>query len=128
MTDRVMVDIETLGLDPGASVVSIGAVRFDPDGTGDRFSASISLTSCEAAGLTIDAETLEWWLTQDDVAKRQLVGGDSLTEVLEDFAEWYGDANEIWANSPSFDCDILGAAYDAIGLDRTPLAPDGCAR
>lgn len=116
--DRVMVDIETLGLEPGASIVSIGAVRFDAGEGGDRFRASISLTSCEAAGLTIDAETLEWWLTQNEVAKRQLVGGDPLAEVLEDFAEWYGDADEIWANSPSFDCELLSAAYDAVGLDE----------
>lgn len=27
----------------------------------------------------------------------------------------FGDADEIWANSPSFDCDILAAAYDAVG-------------
>ena len=116
--DRVMLDIETLGLDPGATIVAIGAVRFDADGLGAVFQQSISLTSCQRAGLTIDAETLDWWLAQDDLAKEQLNGGSRLEDVLEDFGEWYGDADEIWANSPSFDCDILSAAYDAVGLDE----------
>ncbi|KOX93250.1 3'-5' exonuclease [Halorubrum tropicale] len=118
MTDRVMLDIETLGLDPGATIVALAAVRFDADGVGDTFQRSISMTSCQRAGLTIDAETLDWWLAQDELAKEQLSGGDRLADVLEDFAEWYGDADEIWANSPSFDCDILSAAYDAVGLDE----------
>lgn len=118
MTDRVMLDIETLGLDPGASIVAIGAVRFSESGLGDTFQRSISLTSCQRAGLTIDAETLDWWLAQDELAKDQLSGGTGLETVLKDFAEWYGDADEIWANSPSFDCEILSAAYDAVELDE----------
>jgi hypothetical protein len=118
MTDRVMLDIETLGLERGASVVSIGAVRFDSDGLGETFERTISLTSCQRAGLTIDAETLEWWLTQDEEALEQLSGGDSLATTLEAFSEWYGDADEIWANSPSFDCELLEAAYHAVDRDE----------
>ncbi|RAW44047.1 3'-5' exoribonuclease [Halorubrum sp. 48-1-W] len=118
MTDRVMLDIETLGLEPGASVVSIGAVRFDESGVGDTFERSISLTSCQRAGLTIDAETLEWWLAQDGEALDQLSGGDPLARVLEAFSEWYGDADQIWANSPSFDCELLETAYHAVDRDE----------
>ncbi|OYR88661.1 hypothetical protein DJ71_04880 [Halorubrum sp. E3] len=117
MTDRVMIDIESMGLDPGASIVSIGAVRFGPKGLDETFFESISLTSCEHAGLSIDAETVEWWLAQDELAKEQLTGGHRLEPVLEEFAEWLGGADEIWANSPSFDCELLEAAYDAVGMD-----------
>lgn len=117
--DRVMVDIETLGLEPGAAILSIGAVRFDRDGLGDTFEASVSLTSCEEAGLKIDAGTLEWWLGQEDAAREQLVGGDDLGTVLSRFGVWYReqDADEIWANSPSFDCEHLERAFDAVGVN-----------
>jgi len=115
---RVMVDIETLGTERGAAIVSIGAVRFTTNGVGETFHRSISLKSCEDAGLTVDAETLEWWLTQSDETKEQLVGGDSLRAVLGGFSEWYNGADEIWANSPSFDCELLEAAYDAVGLEE----------
>jgi len=82
--DRIMLDIETLGTDPGATIVSIGAVAFDADGPGDEFRAAVSPTSCQRHGLSIDAETLEWWLTQDAAAREQLRGGADLETALED--------------------------------------------
>jgi DNA polymerase III epsilon subunit-like protein len=115
--DRVMIDIETLGRDPGAAVLSIGAVRFDLGGVGETFHRSISLESCQEAGLSIEAATLEWWLDQDDAAQTVLTGGEDLAEVLAAFKAWYGDADEVWANSPAFDCTILEAAGEAVGIE-----------
>lgn len=37
--------------------------------------------------------------------------------MLRGFAQWFDDADEVWANSPSFDCELLEAAYDAVGLE-----------
>lgn len=113
---RLMIDIETLGLAPGAAIVSIGAVHFHPDGLGDEFGASIDLQSCQAAGLDVDADTLQWWLKQDDGVRAQLRGGKPLGSTLAAFDRFYDDINpdEIWANSPAFDCAILEAAYDAV--------------
>lgn len=116
--DRVMVDIETLGLEPGCAILSIGAVRFDADGVGDEFYQSVDLQSCQDAGLTIDAGTLDWWLGQDDAITGVLTGGLNLDATLVGFTEFYGLAEEIWANSPSFDCEILEAAYAAVGREE----------
>ena len=114
--DRVMVDIETLGLEPGAAIVSIGAVRFDESGIHDTFERSVSLSNCwEDWEMDVDVGTLEWWLEQDEAAKRVLTGGEDLPEVLEAFSEWYDGADEIWANSPSFDCTLLEEAYARVG-------------
>ena len=114
--NRVMLDIETLGTEQGCAILSIGAVRFGLDGHGDEFYRSVDLESCQDAGLEIDANTLEWWLGQDDAVTGVLTGGDNLADVLEDFSSFYGTSDEIWAFSPSFDCDILAAAYDAVGI------------
>lgn len=114
--DRVMIDIETLGLNPGAAILSIGAVRFDTDGLGDTFERNISLESCQDEGLEIDADTLEWWLSQDGDVQHILTGGVSLTEALEDLSRFYGEATEVWAYSPAFDCVHLEAGYDAVGI------------
>jgi hypothetical protein len=113
---RVMVDIETLGLEPGCAILSIGAVEFDDAGPCEQFYRSISLESCTDAGLTVDGGTLEWWLERDESVKGVLEGGDDLADVLEAFAAFYGNAEEIWANAPSFDCKILEAAYDAVDV------------
>lgn len=112
-----MIDIETLGTAVGAVIVSVGAVGFDRGGLGDTFVRSISLESCQDAGLSVDADTLEWWLGQEAPAREQLVGGDDLAVVLRDFTEWYleHEFEEIWANSPSFDCELLEHAYEAVG-------------
>lgn len=114
--DRVMVDIETLGIEPGESIVSIGAVRFDETGLGEEFYRTVDLGSCQEAGLRIDADTLEWWLLQGDSLADLLSEGEPLEDVLTDFSEYYGDATEVWANSPSFDCEMLEVAYDAVGM------------
>jgi len=117
MTDRVMLDIETLGTEPGAAILSIGAVRFGPRELGATFHRSVALQSCEAAGLTIDAETLEWWLGQGADAREVLTGGVPLADALAALAEFYGDADEVWANSPAFDCAMLETAYEAVGQE-----------
>jgi len=128
--DRVMLDLETLGTDPGCAILSIGAVRFDADGpTEDTFHRSVDLASCQDAGLSIDAGTLAWWLDRDDDAKAVLTGGDPLRSVLEDFAAFYGTASEIWAFSPAFDCAILAEAYDAVGIvEPWSYQDERCAR
>lgn len=115
---RVMVDLETLGREPGAAILSIGAVTFDREGIHDTFYRNIDLESCAEARLDVDMETLAWWLDQGDDAQDVLQGGGDLEEALIDFADFYGDAEEIWANSPSFDCEILGYAYDLLNLEQ----------
>lgn len=114
--ERVMVDIETLGIEPGSAILSIGAVEFAPGGLGDEFYREISLESCQDAGLHIDAGTLEWWLNQDDAVTGILTGGDPLEDVLGSFWCWFPDGAEVWANSPSFDCEMLEAAFDGVGM------------
>lgn len=113
-TDRVMVDIETLGLEPGAVILSLGAVRFDDHAVHETFERNISLESCQEVGMEIDADTLEWWLGQDGDVQHVLTGGKPLDQVLYEFNDWYGDADEIWAFSPSFDCAHLSEAYDRV--------------
>jgi len=116
MTERVMLDIETLGTDPGCVILQVGAVRFGRDGIGAEFDESPDIVSCELNGLTIDAETLRWWMAQDH-NDEMLLDGRGLELVLSDFADWYGDADELWCKGPDFDAAILNAAYDAVGVE-----------
>lgn len=122
---NAMIDIETLGTDPGAVIVSIGAVRFSVDGDGDGDGAagiedelfvSVDIESCQDHGLEIDANTLAWWLGQSAEARKQLSGGDDLESALRELRAFVDDCDEVWANSPSFDLEILAEAYDRVGL------------
>jgi hypothetical protein len=114
---QVMLDIETLGREPGCAVMSIGAVKFGPDGLGEEFYRTISLESCALHELTVETDTLSWCQLEQGPAALKELNGDSRLEVaLTAFIRFYGDADEVWANSPSFDCEIMEAAYEAAGL------------
>ena len=109
--ERIMIDIETLGTEPGCVILSIGAVRFNRDGIGETFHAQISKRSCLENGLTIDDETEEWWEQQEQDMPD---GSEPLYIALGNLSGFCETADEVWANSPSFDLRILDAAYDAI--------------
>lgn len=116
MTERVMVDIETLGLEPGAVILAIGAVRFSREGLGDEFYVEIDIDSAKNHGLHVDEETLSWWRGQPpDLAP--LWGETPLPDALAEFRAWADPLDEVWANSPSFDCEMLEAAFDAVHID-----------
>ena len=115
---RYMVDIETLGTDPGCVIVSIGVVEFSvEEGAVDGLFVSIDPDSAQKYGLEIDASTLAWWLGQSPEARDQLTGGDDLESALREFREFVSDADEVWANSPAFDCSILREAFDRAGIE-----------
>jgi len=116
---EVMVDLETMGTDAGSAILSIGAVTFDREGVHETFYRNIDLESNEDAGLSVDMSTLAWWLSQGDDAQDVLEGGGDLEAALRDFSTWYDEhgAETIWANSPSFDCEMLKEAYSAFDLD-----------
>lgn len=110
-----MIDIETLGTQPGCVIVSIGAVHFDERGLERDFYMSVDIESCQEAGLTIDANTLSWWLDQSSEAQKELQGGHDLRETLLEYSLFH--EGNIWANAPTFDCSIVRYAYEAVDLE-----------
>ncbi|EIG3432481.1 3'-5' exoribonuclease, partial [Escherichia coli] len=60
---HLMIDLETMGKNPDAPIISIGAIFFDPQTgeMGPEFSKTIDL---ETAGGVIDRDTIKWWLKQ----------------------------------------------------------------
>jgi hypothetical protein len=64
---NVMVDIETLGTEPGCVVLSIGAVAFDKEmGFVEDFYEVINTVDSFSEGLTYDNDTLAWWKKQPE--------------------------------------------------------------
>lgn len=114
--NQAMLDIETLGTDPGAAIVSIGACVFDLSGIHAEFYEEVDRESCEEAGLTVDQGTLDWWEGQGPEAREVLEGGDPIEDVLRKFNSWYkaNEVYEVWAKSPAFDCVLMQEAYDAV--------------
>jgi len=70
----VMLDIETLGTEPGYIVLSVGACTFNlaTGEIGDNvFYDTLQMNPQADAGLDIDVRTLRWWMDQPEVAREE---------------------------------------------------------
>lgn len=115
----IMLDLETLGTRTTSVMLSIGAVKFDPDTNTivDKFYVVIDREDSKRYGLTTDAATEIWWSKQSAAARTVLKEeGVSLAEALGRFSRWCDDDNEVWGNGSDFDNAILGHAYSRAGL------------
>lgn len=110
-----MLDIETLGTQPGAAILSIGAVKFHANGVGAEFYCAVDLRSCLDMGLTIDPDTLMWWMGQPQEARDHIRNpikkALSLRIALQEFAIWLGKGCRVWGNGANFDQPLLDLAY-----------------
>lgn len=119
---NVMVDIETLDTTPTASILSIAAVRFDPDGPvgsmGEVFHYHVDIDSNFDFGRTVSGSTLLWWLEQDEMARNAILDAPRypLKDVLEKLSTFINDKDRVWGNGAAFDNVILTHAYKACGM------------
>lgn len=128
----LMLDLETMGLGVDCAVLSIGAIFFNRDtgDTGREFSAHIRLQTCLDAGLTVDADTLLWWMKQPDAARKALINGQELGALdldcaLVEFSRFvrdqYADENvRLWCKGPEFDAATMKNLYRNV-LPTHPL-------
>ncbi|EKS1146834.1 3'-5' exoribonuclease [Escherichia coli] len=119
--DHLMIDLETMGKNPDAPIISIGAIFFDPQ-TGDmgpEFSKTIDL---ETAGGVIDRGTIKWWLKQSREAQSAIMTDeipldDALLQLREFIDENSGEFFvQVWGNRANFDNTILRRSYERQGI------------
>lgn len=120
----VMTDLETLGTSPQTPVISLGAVFFDMDGKtlGPTFYMAMDVNEQIARGRKPTGDTIKWWLSQTDAAKRVFhEKARPVTEVLTLFAQWYKQNYSkgafIWGNGSTFDISILEDMYRDYGIE-----------
>lgn len=104
----IMLDIETLGTNPDAAVISVGMCAFNQD-KGVIASDGWAINCRDWHG-EINPHTVKWWSEQNEVAREFSFNGsapamDVAAAILAFHAQWGGD--ECWANDPDFDLVIL---------------------
>lgn len=118
--NQVMIDLETLDTAPSAVVLAIGACRFDDNGTGKTFYAVLDAQPQLAAGRTVSASTINWWLQQSDDARLAIANAPKRhpRHALVAFSEWLkAEATEgVWGNGAGFDITILERLYASFDL------------
>ncbi|EFL2525194.1 exonuclease [Escherichia coli] len=119
--DHLMIDLKTMGKNPDAPIISIGAIFFDPQ-TGDmgpEFSKTIDL---ETAGGVIDRDTIKRWLKQSREAQSTIMTDeipldDALLQLREFIDENSGEFFvQVWGNGANFDNTILRRSYERQGI------------
>lgn len=133
---NVTYDLETLGNNQAtAPIVQIGAVKFTDDGVIiSEFLRHIDLNSLnEYTRLRPDYDTIVWWMSQDEEARRLVFYNESveyikLSDALSQFNEWliemHGDDDYVeytkyryWTHA-TFDPPVLRTNCEACGIDH----------
>ena len=131
-----MVDLETLGTDSDAIILTIGAIPFSPDGTvlvdeDEYFYEKVHLPSYNIyknKEFSVDWGTLLWWLKQDPEPLREAFLDQPrypIWVVMKDFLNWleiigkmFGDRKiNMWSHGKDFDVVLLQNAFKVCGLE-----------
>lgn len=118
-----MIDLETLGTNPDAPIISIGAVFFDIEKKilGPTFYMALDVNEQIKRGRMVTGDTIKWWLGQSDAAKKVFHEQAKLApQVLQTLSQWYKINNGkafVWGNGSTFDISMLENIFQMYNLD-----------
>jgi hypothetical protein len=124
MKTDIMIDLETLATSPDATVLSIGAVKFDPFGDElndpqmDSFYLRVDLDSCDRLGLVASDSTIAWWAQQSQEAQDEAFNPEGRVDIVDAMNQLYKfcwGAKRVWSNGAGFDVVIMEHIYRKIG-------------
>lgn len=122
--NHVMIDLETLATTPDASILTIGAVKFDPFGDDindpqmDSFYVKVDLDSCDSIGLVTNDDTINWWAQQSKEAQDEAFGEDGRIHIKDAFDQLYKfcwGASRVWSHGAAFDIVICENVFRKLG-------------
>jgi DNA polymerase III epsilon subunit-like protein len=115
MLSDIMIDLETLSTSPNASVLTIGAVKFDPfgsdidDPTCEKLYIKVDIDSCDELQLDVSQDTLDWWAKQSKEAQEEAFSTENRVHIREAFNQLYKfcwGAKRVWSHGAAFDTVI----------------------
>lgn len=113
MATHAMIDIETLGTEPDAVILSVGAVKFDPYNSIEPHTKQLWRPTVDVQtedGRSVLESTLEWWAKQPQHIQDEAFSDEDRIP-LSDFAaqlnKYLVGCDKIWCQGPQFDMVIL---------------------
>jgi hypothetical protein len=122
MANDIMIDIESLDTSPYCVILTIGAVRFDPKGTGvvERLELRPTIEDqTEVYNRVINDDTIRWWGTQNPAALEEAMGDqgrESFKECMEKLYKFCWNRRAVWSNGASFDCVVMETAWQQLDM------------
>lgn len=121
MAQHLMVDLETLDVKTTSTILTLGAVRFDPfDNTMpmQELYLRIDIDSQDALGCTVSDSTLEWWSKQDPEITEEAFNPENrvaIEDAIKQFHTFAWNCDKFWSHGSVFDLMILQNIYDKLG-------------
>lgn len=116
------IDLETLDTKPGSTIISLGAVKFNPlndDEPHSELYIKIDLDEQDKLGRSVSEDTLAWWAKQDAAIMEEALdpeGRLSVNDTLKQLSKWCVGVDVIWGQGYGFDMTILEDLYRSVGV------------
>jgi len=116
-----MIDLETLDTKPNCTVLTLGAVKFDPNSLEEPHSElylKFDIDQQSDLGRSVSDDTIEWWAKQSPEAQAAAFDPDGRVTVedgLDQLTKWIWGSNTIWGQGYGFDMTILEDMYRMVG-------------
>jgi len=121
LTTHATIDLETIDVRPQATVLSLGAVKFNPLTSEEPHSElylKISIDDQDRLDRTVSEGTLEWWGKQDPkIMEEAFDQTDAVTveDALAEISKFSVGVDTFWGQGYGFDYTMLEDMYRRIG-------------
>ena len=120
MAQHLMVDLETLDTKTSATILTLGAVRFDPfnEQPMKELYLRVDIDSQDPLGCTVSDDTLKWWNQQDtNIMEEAFDPRDRIPihEVINQFHSLAWGCSHFWSHGATFDLIIIENLYRKLG-------------
>lgn len=105
-----MIDLETLDVKPGATVLTIGGVKFDPKSDLEPHSEFYFKLDIDSQDRSVNDDTIAWWGKQSKKVQEEAFGTDGRVHIdtfLDALPKWMVGVDVLWGHGYGFDVTIM---------------------
>lgn len=121
MATHATIDLETIDTCPQATILSLGAVKFNPHELAepyDELYIKISIDEQDQLGRSVSDDTINWWSKQDPKIMEEAfdqTDAISVDEALTKINRFVVGIDRLWGQGYGFDYTILEDLYRSAG-------------
>ena len=122
MATHGTIDLETIDTCPQATILSLGAVKFNPLDDSEPHSElylKINIDEQDQLGRTASDDTIAWWSKQDPKIMEEAfdqTGAVSVDEALRQISKWTVGIDTLWGQGYGFDYTIMENMFRLGGM------------
>jgi len=121
MAIHATIDLETIDTRPQSTVLSLGAVKFNPSNDSEPYDElyfKICINDQDRLGRTTSDSTIQWWSKQDPKIMEEAFdqeGAITVEEALSKINKFVVGVDVLWGQGYGFDYTIIEDMYRSLG-------------